>query len=310
MNKSYSLGLSGWRPNSLGEATSSNDMIFAELENGFKQLNHVDLHILPVTWGAMEKNSDIYFNVLPELDFLLLHIYNGYSVIQNIEKARNKIKYQICSFIEHPQEKMDFTFGYLKNFEPNCYIPFPYSKEFMINKPKIPKTILLESPHLLNGIPMLKWDISEKLIMWLKPLIEENYRIYQLTTKKSIVDFVEPIIICNYEKYMESTSQIETFIQSHVGSYEHSIIDMVGRGIRTLIPENQLKNHTSTFIPTEIVYNLQLPVFTTQEEFLNIIRTPVDIDLWNSKINKMTEMKEVIKIIDNHFQEVLDKNDK
>jgi len=306
--KNYSLALIGGKSNTLANAESSREMLIAGLKYEFKQLKHIKLYHLPITYQQTIHNN-LFINNVPKVDFLLIRLYTSSSIIKNIEKIRNKIKYQICSFIEHPQEMMDFSFGYLRNNNPDCYIAFPYSKEFMINKSKTPKTILLD-----NNIGT-RCDISKKISRWLQPLIKENYKIYQLTKKethKSFIkpaDFIEPITMCNYKKYMNLTSQIETFIQTHPGSYEHSIIDMVGRGIKTLIPINQPEfRGIGTFIPSEIVKDLELPTFNTQKELLKLIKTPTNINLWNSKIKKMTEMKQVIQIIDNHFQNILNKN--
>lgn len=297
MKKSYSLGLIGWRANSLAETNTSGQMLMAGLENEFKLLNHVNLHIIPLKW-EMESNINLFFDNLSKLDFLLIRCYTLFPIIQEIQKAKNKIKYQICSFIEHSQKTMDYSFGFLKDRNPNCHIPFPYCKDFMINKPKNTKTILLDNSFIEGD------DFSKKISEWIYPLIKENYKIYQLTKKNTIADFIEPIIECNYKEYMEKTSMIETFIQTHAGSYEHSVVDMVGRGIRTLIPIIDER----IFVPQEIISDLKLPTFTCQQELLDIIKTPINIDLWNSKINKMTEMKKAVRIIDKHFQEVLMEN--
>jgi hypothetical protein len=88
-----------------------------------------------------------------------------------------------------------------------------------------------------------------------------------------------------------------------MGTYEHSVIDMVGRGIRTLIPVS-----SKSFIPQEIVDDLSLPTFTNQEELTKIIKEPINQMEWNNKIKLMTEMDEVVKIIDKTFQTIMKGN--
>lgn len=302
MFKSYSLGLIGWTPYSLEQATTSQQMLCAGLSVGFRQLKHVNLFNFPLTWET-QKNATELFKIVPNLDFILIHCGTRYSPVVDIKKIRSKVKFQICSFIEHPQRGMDFTFGYLKSKNPDCYIPFPYCKEFMINKQKTPKTILL------NDSIYIEHDIAKKIGEWLSPLLSEGYTVYQLIKKSGKLrttvfqEYVKHIDMCEYGKYMEKTEFMETFIQTHPGTYEHSILDMAGRGVKTLIPSNQLEsNNAAPFIPQEMIDGLQLSTFTSQKELLNLIRTPLTT---SSKINKMTEMCDVVKIIDGHFQKVL-----
>jgi len=297
----YSLGLIGWRANSLKECTQAVEMNYAGLEKEFKLLPYVTLHLLPLSGGGEWNNPNLFLDKIPNLDFLLIHTWNHYPPIDQIQKVKPRIKYQICSFIESSNQPVDYFFGLHRKQKPmDCYIPFPYSKDFMINKPKIPKTILLDD---VGVCPDCR-DISKEIAEWLKPLKEE-YQIYQFTKKETVASYIKPMLNTpTYEEYMNNTSQIETFIQTHAGSYEFSVLDMVGRGIRTLIPRSK-KLSRETYIQPEMVEDLELSTFSNGEELIRLIKEPVDVELWNSKINLMTEMKIAVRIIDSHFQEMI-----
>ena len=54
--------------------------------------------------------------------------------------------------------------------------------------------------------------------------------------KISVPDWVHKVPKAGYPEYLKLTAPYENFIVTHVGSYEHSIIDMAARGIRVLVP--------------------------------------------------------------------------
>ena len=157
-------------------------------------------------------------------------------------------------------------------------------------------------------------DMSVQIMSWLEKFVDNGYKIYQLTKKGDMPhsEIIEPIFKCNYKEYMEKTSEIETFIMTHPGAYENSVIDMAPRGTRVLVPIDQgtFKRYDKTegFIPMEIINDFELGTFKNKEELINLIEKPVD----NSKIEKyismMTDMEEVVSIIDKTFQNILSKN--
>jgi hypothetical protein len=111
---------------------------------------------------------------------------------------------------------------------------------------------------------------------------------------------------------MEKTSQIETFILTHPGSYENSVIDMVARGIRVLVPIDQgtFKRYDKTegFVPIEIINDFELGTFKNKEQLINLIKKPIDNSNIEKHISMMTDMKEAVSIIDKTFQEILNKS--
>jgi hypothetical protein len=179
---------------------------------------------------------------------------------------------------------MDYTVGYLKDKKPKLYIPFPYPERYMQNIEK-EKTILLDGQGQ-GGRCVLK-EITE----WLEPLKE--YKIYQLGGTP-LADYVELIETTNYKDYMEKTKRMKFFIQTHAGSYEHSVVDMMGRGIEVLMFKPSL-------IPQEMTNDLELRTYTNQKELLELISNPREIEVKD----KMTPFSEITKILDKKFQECL-----
>ena len=310
--RNYSLVLVGLRPPSLAEATSSGTMLFAGLEEEFKKLAHVNLSIHDLEYNprGLEIECNAYkdpygfIERLPKADFLLIRCYTAHPVVQHIVHAR-QIKYERCSFIEVPQPTMNYTFAFLSRHNPNQLIDCPYNKEFMINVPKIPKTVLLDddcSSYSEEGR-----DISYLIAKWVEELTPE-YTFYQLTRDgKTNAEFIKPITMGNYKDYMDRTSTMETFLQVHKGSYEHSIIDMVGRGIRTCIP---VYMEHGEYIDLHLIHYLNLPTFGNGLQLKKLLREDINKPEWDNKINKMTEMQKCVEIMDKHFQEVVERYEK
>ena len=308
--RNYSLALVGLRPTSLAEARSSGQMLYAGLEEEFKKLSHVQLYTISLEFDPLapeiannaHKDPIGFLEKLPKVDFMLTRCYTAHPVVQKMRFART-VKYEKCSFIEVPQPTMDFTFGFLNRLNPNIVIPCPYCARFMINIPKIPKTVLFDddcSSYSEEGK-----DLSREMAEAIRELTPE-YTFYQLTPNgKTVADYIKPIAMGNYQEYMERTSQMETFIQCHRGSYEHSVIDMSGRGIRVFIPNHSQWGY---YINDYFAVQLRFPVFTEENKYrqlIQLIKEPVDNHHWDRTVTRMTEMKECVAIIDNHFQGVL-----
>ena len=297
MKKEYSLAIIGGDSTSLENSKNSSEQILSGLSEEFKKLKHVKIKNIRIN-ADIEKNFFCFFKKFESTDFAIINFYTSCNVVKNIYLLKEKIKYKICSFIEHPQKDMDYTFGFLKNKKPDCYIAYPYSKKFMINKKKKEKTILLDD--CINN----KYDSSKIIGEYTKELVEEGYKIYQLTNKDTVCDHIEPIFKSNYKEYMEKTSEIETFIQTHPGSYEHSIIDMLARGIRVLVPKD-MNGFKGYFIPKETIEDFNIKTFSKKEDLIELINQYVNIDKLNKNINKMTEMEKIVDIIDEYFKSII-----
>lgn len=304
----YSLCLYGKFSNSVEESLNSMERLSTGLLEHFLKLNHVDLKVVDFDWRT-EHNPETTFDKIPICDFLLTSLYT-LNVVHNGHLAKQKVNYKTATFLEN-KSPWDYSFANLRESSPECYIPYPCSKRLFKYEEKIPKTILLDD-H--NQEINLGKDISVKITDWIKDLIDEGYKIYQLTKKndKPHSEIIEPIFKCNYKEYMEKTSKIENFILTHPGSYENSVIDMVARGIKVLIATDQgifkRCDKTEGFVAKEIIQDFNLNTFKNKEELINLIKKPIcDLEL-EKKISMMTDMEEVVDIIDKVFQNIIKTN--
>lgn len=263
-------------------SVSSRDMLVSGLIYWFSKKDYeiVTYNVNPLINGT--QSPEDFLNDLPACDVLLLRLFTASWVVQNVQEIRERLGCKIVSFIEHKQDNMDLSVGFLKSTNPDIHIPFPYIERYMINKQKEKNTILLDGQEE-NTVCMLK-EITD----WLSPLAN-TYKIYQLGGTP-LAEYVEVIPKSNYKKYMENTAKMEFFIQTHKGSYEHSIIDMAGRGIKVLVYPN--------LVAEEIITGLELPIYRNQEELIKLIENIEVKDV----LNKMTPMEEIVNLLDERFK--------
>jgi len=307
----YSLCLYGKFASSVEESLTSLDRISTALLENFLKLNHIDLRVIDFDWKT-EFNPETTFNNIPKKDFLLTSLYMN-NVVTNGHLAKEKVNYKTAIFLENRMPSWDYSFGHLKENPSECHIAYPCSKRFFTYKEKIPKTILLDDHNQQIGFGK---DISVEITNWLTELVDQGYKIYQLTKKNDVPNskIIEPIFKCNYKEYMEKTSQIESFIMTHPGSYEHSVVDMVARGTRVLVPIDQgtFKRYDKTegFVPIEIIKDFELGTFKNKEQLINLIKKPIDNSNLQNHISMMTDMEEAVLTIDRVFQDIITNNNK
>ena len=305
----YSLCLYGKFSNSVEESLTSMERFSTGLLEFFLKLNHVDLKIAPFDWRT-ELNPKTTFDKIPYCDFLLTSLYTD-NVLYNLDLVRDRVKYKAATFLEN-KSCWDYSFGNLSESSPEYYIPYPCSKRLLEYKQKIPKTILLDDHDEKTS---LSKDISATIMNWIYDLTNEGYEIYQLTKKndKPHSEIIKPLFKCNYKEYMEKTSEFECFIPTHPGSYENSVIDMVGRGTKVLIAKDQGEfkryDKSTGFIAKEIIEDFNLGTFSNKEELISCIKKPFDNSKTEKHVSMMTDMEEVVSIIDNVFQDII-KNSK
>lgn len=290
--REYSLNLissfTPWR------TYSSTEFFGNELRKRFEKLPHVKLH----TQCFNDTEYDI------KTDFALIHAYFSTNVYQHLAKLTRSCR-KITSFMEEPYPHVDFNWYYSDCVSPLPFrghmIPPPIVRSMLQNVPKEPNTILLD--HDIVKFWYYRHDLldfNERIWEWLKPF-KESHKIYQLQRdeKDATPDWIEKIPHCTPEEYVRLTERMETYIITHSGSFNHTAVEMMCRGIRTLVPRN---SQGSAMIPESSVRYFRPHCFSNGEELADLIRSPVDRDLWDNQIDKCLDMDGVVAFIDQAFQ--------
>jgi hypothetical protein len=286
-----------------------------------KELNKldIDLKIFNLTHYNLpdtSNSSDIEKCVndikeIGEIDFVLCHIYHSEVSLKIYKILKEMTKYDVTVLIETPICGWAFD-KYFLYFEQNGYSIYknkykvynsPILKEFYSKIEKEKKSILLD--HRWQGHLGTYMEKSNEIIEWIEELSNE-YKIYKLVRrdeKQSIQNWITPIYHSTFQDYLKKISDKEIFISTHYGSYNSTVIDMLGFGAKCIIPKIQDK----TFIPQYNIDLFNLPIFSTKNELLDEIKKPFDYNLLNSQIDKCTDIGDIIRDINEQFKQKIRK---
>ncbi len=274
----------------LAVSKSSNQMIGTMLKTEFEKLEHVDFaHKITAEF----KESD-----LQGVDFVLVHSYLGDKDLQRLVSLRNKHGYRIAWAQSLPYQHADFSFTWPNYGKHSINIPNPCSKAIyeQFTVPKIPKTILLDHAWIPHLGTEKEW--TARIIEWLS-LLKDEYEICKISVplESDLVypAWVKRLELLPYLEYLEATRHFETFVVTHLGSYNHSIVDVAGRGIRVLSPPNFTRKGMSDIFG--------VCIFNDGQGLRSEIQKPVDENRVNSQINKCTDMVDAVAKMDSVFQE-------
>ena len=253
----------------------------------FSKLPHVTLTY---------QNAEVPLGVQPQVDFTLLHSYFASPIFNELPALRTLTRKHIINFMEIPHADVDYNFTYLPTG--NEQVLFPCVSELLNRNPmgeKWSNSVLLDHSWRDGEV----WN--DRLYEWLEPL-KDSCVIGQLRRpeheKLAPPEWVQSIPQLCYLEYLKQTAPYENFVLTHPGTYEHSIIDMMYRGIRVLIPMQD----GDTFVDPNTVNTLGLPTFSSRDELLAHLKNPQDGD-WRMAL--CTDMPEIVRRIDAYCQKVL-----
>ena len=263
----------------------SNQMIGWGLWTEFSKMRHVTLGYQL----AEPQNGDVAgweagLEAMPGQDFILIHSYTPGSIFNKMELLHKKAR-QVLWTSENSFAWMDRCFTYLPPEQclhpSSCeQVPLPCLKDVIEESRrgspgKAHGSVLLD--HAYN-VPDKGWLWCDRLYQWLEPL-RGTRMIGQMESPGHealagvrIPDWVRRVPNSFYLDYLRDTAPYENYVMTHPGSYEHSIVDMVARGTRVLVPTMQGR----TFAPRDTVGRLGLPVFSNGEELLEQLDVPHD----------------------------------
>jgi hypothetical protein len=265
------------------------------LWNEFSKLPHVTLEFQSI------------YEPLPNIhpDFVLFHACFGDLEFGQLAAMRRMAKYKTMSFMELglPKEHVDYCFVYLPPTITHCEeIPLPCLSAVLDehNSAKSKGTILLD--HVWPPYCGTNKEWSPRLYNWLTPL-KHRFAISQLrrggcSASENFPNWVAPIEEKPYTEYLDITARFETYILTHPGSYEHSVIDMAYRGTQVLVPIMDGK----PFIPKSTVERLNLSTFSTKFELAALLERPARVA---NKRQSFSDMSKVVSRIDAYCQREL-----
>lgn len=264
----------------------------------FKKLSHVTTSVAHV--HHPKRDNDFDYSKLAEADCV---VFCGLPITfdqLDLTKLKEFTKYKrLVTFLERglTNPGIDWAFEFKGDVAANTtFIPGPINKKLYKVVEKEPKSILLDHAYY-NNLNCATHTLEN----WLEPLKGE-YKVYRLISPDEkepyIQKFVTPIRETTFPEYINLFAKMETFVVTHGESFGFSNLDACALGVRILTPPGFLcqKGLQDYF---------QFKTFTNREEFLQKLKEPIDRNLLDGRINKMTDYSQIIKIIDKKLRQFL-----
>lgn len=243
---------------------------------------------------------------IPHVDYIIVNDLDVFFTKDMIDALKTKCK-KVFSFLELG-ELCDFSFTFYplahKQHPEKCrVVSAPYAGRFYKNVEKEPKSLLLDHSAWLgkDSGTIDAFERSHEIYKWLDELKDE-YKIYSLVYGAAqgklalsiLPDYVIPIMPCPFIDYLAKTEKMETFVVTHKGSYNLSVIDMLVRGTRVLAYPD--------FIPAYNIERFGIPLFWDKKTFLSAVRASIDKEHWNTQVNNCTSVLALSTALKEEFE--------
>lgn len=259
-----------------------------QLRDGFKAAGW---HVM--AWDMRKTN-------FPTCDAALYHAYFDSPAWQAFATLRTKVR-KVFSFMESVNPNpCDHQFAYFQPTEqfvsPVTVIPVPLRKQGYEVLPKTRGSILLD--HSADGFfmandPQYDWTrLLWRAVTEHKLQVSQLGRFYAPDCPTSI-----PVLpVLPHQNYLNQTALFETFVTTHVNSYNHTAVDMAVRGSRVLVPVTE----AGSFVPLDLVRRFGMVLCQSVDEVVARLQEPVTN--LTAKLDIATDLSTAIKIMDHTMQ--------
>lgn len=231
---------------------------------------------------------------LPRTDVIFFHTFNESPAVRSWYARQNEYRLTVA-FMENPMPFGLYNFYY--NQQPSTsdfdyLIPPPVIQRLYNVVPKRPGSILLD-----HDVEWLHWT-GHRSMDWNAQIWDALHGcgsdfpdIYQLARGEAAgrPDFVKVIPVSRMEDYLKATEEFETFVSTHMGSFNHTAVDMAIRGTRVLVP----KTISGSFVPQPLVDRFQMQQCNTIDELMQTMKQP-PATVGESQVCKTIDLDDVV----------------
>lgn len=233
---------------------------------------------------------------LPEADFALVHAYFD-QALKLGKLLKGKVR-KSCYFMENYEDRLGFDHywfydpEFIKSETNQTFVQVPLVKKYYSVVSKKPKTLLLDhdaKTFPFYGNPFKDWNNR----LW--NILEKDRcgyeKIAQLgRCEDKHPDFIEVIPKQRHQSYIEATKDFETYFVTHIGSYNHTAVDMAVRGIRTIVPKG--------FVPIGVSDYFNMIQVSNDEEIIKALKSHGP---GVEQLDKATNFDDIVLKIDRYF---------
>ena len=284
--KPYTLGIFGHPVASLASSKASCQMLTWGLADGFAGLEHVRTQVFP--WSV---------DPAPAVDIAVVHTYSG-NLPLVFDRIRSTGVAGLALFLEvgKPAADRSFFYGYDVPASPHTHIRMPIISGETRSVPKRRGAVLLD--HM--------WPTPDARDSWRQCLdaiepIRGRLDVHQIARGTELQEerpaWVRPLAAVGYPAYMAATAEFESFVVTHAGSYNHSIVDMATRGVRVVSFPGMMSPRMASDVGAVIV--------ESAEELRDVLLSMPPLDLLERAMAQATPMEDVARIVNEWAQECL-----
>ncbi|MES2789455.1 MAG: hypothetical protein V4719_07525 [Planctomycetota bacterium] len=259
----------------------------------FRQLGHT---VLPLDFHSTE---------FPTADVVLIHSYHGTPALRAFPSFRQYVRYS-AMFMEVPCNiGCDHYFYYDGRSYPQIapekltMISAPVVRSYYRDVPKLPGSILLD--HDVSFLPLhdnLEYDWNRLIWSELARRRDDFSEVYQLERGDpgEHPEFIKIVPLSNHQDYLARTAGFETFICTHAGSYNHTVVDMVARGTRVVVPATL----RGPFVPPSLTELFGMKIYNDVHSLLAECFEPANKAV--APLAKTTDLDTIVQMIDAKFR--------
>lgn len=307
---SYELVIYGNDPGSWDKCYVSTHMITHGLVEEFSALAAQGVMALK---AVINSQKDPLGQTIPPCDVLLVHNYFA-SMEREFSFDVAEIKKRVrclALFLELGAVNADISFTYqrtlCKRTGYEVIIPQPYIAGLTRVVEKTPRSLLLDHDYPRGGWPG-NWDEfvakgeghCKEIYEILEPL-HSRFEVFQLERFPQVRQhkprWLKLIPQTYFPDYLRMTERIETFIPTHPGSFNHTVVDMATRGSRILAVTGYLSHELATNVGATVVGSW----LDLRRLLLGYDRLPAV----HPKLGSCTSMDRVVRIMDAEFRQFL-----
>ncbi len=236
----------------------------------------------------------------PDADVVLIHGYCGVPALLAFPAYKPRVKYS-ATFMEVPLPiEADHYFFYdgraHGRTDRSTMINAPVVQGYYRAAAKTPGSILLDHD---SKCPEAHYNWNQIIWAELAKHRDQLPDIHQLARWGTPhPDFISLLPVLPHLEYLEQTAEFETFVCTHAGSYNHTVVDMAARGMRVIVPRT-----ITTFVPPSLVDLFDMVVCDDVESIVEECLLPARQPDW--KMDRTTDLDEVVRMMDAKFCEAL-----
>ena len=227
-------------------------------------------------------------------DVILVHDYVWHLPKSMLEYLRSRCRL-LCSFLEiDPGQPYEVAFTLVPCGTGEREVVLPYVVERKVGgaiSRKVPGSVLIDHCWQEFRYGMPQWERTQEVVDLLAGSSRRVGRLIRSADEEDLLaPGMEALGVMPFRDYLRRTAPYESFVVTHKGSYNGSIVDMAVRGVRVVAFRG--------FVPQAMVRDLGVIEVGTIAELARVLDRPPDEEALARVARAPMGMDEAVRVID------------